>query len=178
MNSCASEDSNLRSIFRRVMQFYKPISNQFCQCEFNNSRTRLYSTVGCYLMDSLTVIEEVSSFSPIWIDGFTFSVDFYFYSWSVKRFWPNFWMMSAVQSVIFLWLLRLMTAYLVLGDSLQQLAGITSFLSVDWAAPLMELLLWKRLAFFKSTTSKFMFLSLNSVTDLFFIKQKPLRTGS
>lgn len=132
MNSCALEDSNLRSIFRRVMQFYKPISNQFCQCEFNNSRTRLYSTVGCYLMDSLTVIEEVTFFSylNLWF-VIKFSVDFYFYSWSVKRFWPNFWMMLAVQSVIFLWLLRLMTAYLVLGDFLQQLAGITSFLSVD-----------------------------------------------
>ncbi len=132
MNSCALEDSNLRSIFRRVMQFYKPVSNQFCQCEFNNSRTRLYSTVGCYLMDSLTVIEEVTIFSHLnlWFI-IKFSVYFYFYSWSVKRFWPNFWMMLVVLSVIFLWLLRLMTAYLVLVDFLQQLAEITSFLSVD-----------------------------------------------
>ena len=60
MNSCALEDSSLRSIFRRVMQFYKPTSNQFCQCEFNSSRTRLYSVVGCFLMDSLTVVEEVT----------------------------------------------------------------------------------------------------------------------
>lgn len=60
MNSCALEDSILRSIIRRVMQFYKPSSNQFCQCEFSNTRTRLYSSVGCHLMDSLTVVEEVT----------------------------------------------------------------------------------------------------------------------
>ncbi|KAI9556963.1 hypothetical protein GHT06_016757 [Daphnia sinensis] len=58
MNSCALEDSILRSIIRRMMQFYKPSSNQFCQCEFSNTRTRLYSSVGCHLMDALTVVEE------------------------------------------------------------------------------------------------------------------------
>lgn len=59
MNPNALEDSSLRSIIRRVIQFYKPSGNQFCQCEFSSSRTRLYSVVGCYLMDSLTVVEEV-----------------------------------------------------------------------------------------------------------------------
>lgn len=60
MNLYPLEDSNLRSIVRRVIQFYKPSVNQFCQCELTNIRTRLYSTVGCLLLDFLTATEEVN----------------------------------------------------------------------------------------------------------------------
>ena len=59
MNTHVTEDSSLRSIIRRLIQFYKPSSNQFCQCEFNTQKTRLYSAVGCLLMDFLTSVEEV-----------------------------------------------------------------------------------------------------------------------
>lgn len=59
VNPIVLEDSSLRSIMRRVIQFYKPSTNQFCQCELTNARTRLYSVVGGHLMDCLTVIEEV-----------------------------------------------------------------------------------------------------------------------
>ena len=139
MNSCALEDSSLRSIFRRVMQFYKPTSNQFCQCEFNSSRTRLYSVVGCFLMDSLTVVEEVTH--SLWIDDWSIiQLLGDFYSWNAKRFWPNSLMMLVVLFVIFLWLRRLMTVYLVLDGFLQQLAGTIFCLSGDWAALLMELM--------------------------------------
>lgn len=54
-----SEDSTLRSVIRRLIQFYKPGSNQFCQCEISSQRTRLYSIVGCLLMDFLTSVQEV-----------------------------------------------------------------------------------------------------------------------
>lgn len=55
----ALDDSCVRSIVRRVMHFYKPTSNQFCQCDITNSRTKLYSSVGCLLLDFLTATEEV-----------------------------------------------------------------------------------------------------------------------
>lgn len=75
LNSLTMEESScVRSIVRRLIQFYKPSSNQFCQCESGSplsssstpthsgkgcSRTRLYTTVGCHLMDFLTVVNEV-----------------------------------------------------------------------------------------------------------------------
>lgn len=61
-HSYALDDSSVRSIVRRVMHFYKPSSNQFCLCDITNSRARLFSSVGCLLIDFLTVSEEVRNF--------------------------------------------------------------------------------------------------------------------
>ena len=58
LNSLALEESSIRSIARRVAPFYKPSSSNFCLCESGAIRTRLYTTVGCRLLDMLTAVAD------------------------------------------------------------------------------------------------------------------------